>query len=99
MDRARRRRFPAERFRSPGFGAEISRGCKIVGGGVGWRAARSSLEEQKGETTMSDRKLLPGKFAWYELVTRDAKKAQAFYGEVLGWRVQGFPLGNFTYEM
>ena len=33
---------------------------------------------------MSDRKLLPGKFVWFELVSSDAKKAQAFYGEVLG---------------
>jgi uncharacterized protein len=48
---------------------------------------------------MSDRKLIPGKFAWYELVTKDIKKAQVFYGEVLGWRVQGFPMGNFTYDM
>jgi predicted enzyme related to lactoylglutathione lyase len=48
---------------------------------------------------MSDRKLLPGKFVWFELVTTDAKKAQAFYGEVLGWKVVPFPLGNFTYEM
>jgi len=46
-----------------------------------------------------DRKPLPGKFAWYELVSKDAKKAQAFYGEVLGWRVEGFPMGNATYDM
>jgi len=48
---------------------------------------------------MNDRKLLPGKFAWYELVTKDAKKAQPFYGEALGWRVEGFPMGNYTYDM
>jgi predicted enzyme related to lactoylglutathione lyase len=48
---------------------------------------------------MSDRKLLPGKFVWFELVSRNAKEAQAFYGEVLGWRVQPFPMGAFTYEM
>jgi len=48
---------------------------------------------------MADRKPLPGKFVWFELVSRDAKKAQAFYGEVLGWKVQPFPMGNFTYEM
>ena len=48
---------------------------------------------------MSDRKLLSGKFVWFELVTRDAKKAQAFYAEVFGWKVVPFPLGNFTYEM
>src|SRR5207249_3081870 len=48
---------------------------------------------------MADRKLLPGKFVWFELVSRDAKKAQAFYGEVLGWRVQPFPMGASAYEM
>jgi predicted enzyme related to lactoylglutathione lyase len=48
---------------------------------------------------MSDRNPLPGKFVWFELVSRDAKKAQAFYGEVLGWKVQPFPMGAFTYEM
>src|SRR5437660_5304920 len=48
---------------------------------------------------MSDRKLLPGKFVWFELVSRDAKRAQAFYGEVLGWKTMPFPMGNTTYEM
>src|SRR5436853_480840 len=48
---------------------------------------------------MSDRKPLPGKFVWFELVSKDAKKAQAFYGEVLGWKVQAFPMGDQTYEM
>jgi len=42
---------------------------------------------------------LQGKFVWFELVTRDAKKAQAFYGEVLGWKVTAFPMGDSTYEM
>jgi predicted enzyme related to lactoylglutathione lyase len=48
---------------------------------------------------MPDRKMLPGKFVWFELVCQDAKKAQAFYGEVLGWRVRPFPMGTFSYEM
>jgi hypothetical protein len=48
---------------------------------------------------MSDRKLLPGKFVWFEHVSRDARKAQAFHGEVLGWKTQGFPMGEATYEM
>ena len=48
---------------------------------------------------MSDRKRLPGKFVWFELVSREAKKAQAFYGEVLGWTVRPFPMGDFDYEM
>src|SRR4029077_4795266 len=50
-------------------------------------------------TSMSDRRLLPGKFVWFELVSRDAKKAQAFYSEVFGWKAVPFPMGAFTYEM
>ena len=48
---------------------------------------------------MPDRKHLPGKFVWYELVSQDAEKAQAFYGEVLGWTVRPYPMGGFDYEM
>ena len=48
---------------------------------------------------MSDRKLLPGKFVWFEHVSEDAKKAQEFYGEVLGWTVRPFPMGEVAYEM
>jgi hypothetical protein len=48
---------------------------------------------------MTDRTLLPGKFVWFEHVSSDAKKAQSFYGEVLGWKVKPFPMGSFTYEM
>jgi predicted enzyme related to lactoylglutathione lyase len=32
-------------------------------------------------------------------VSRDAKKAQPFYGEVLGWKTVSFPMGNFSYDM
>jgi predicted enzyme related to lactoylglutathione lyase len=48
---------------------------------------------------MADQKLLPGKFVWFEHVSRDAKKAQGFYGEVLGWRVVPFVVGAESYEM
>ncbi len=48
---------------------------------------------------MTDRKQLPGKFTWFEHVCSDPKRAQAFFGEVLGWKVQAFPMGDFTYEM
>jgi predicted enzyme related to lactoylglutathione lyase len=40
-----------------------------------------------------------GKFVWFELVSTDAKKAQAFYGEVLGWRVKDVPIGPTPYQM
>jgi predicted enzyme related to lactoylglutathione lyase len=48
---------------------------------------------------MADRKQLPGKFVWFELSTRDARKAQAFYGEVLGWKTKAFPMGSASYDM
>lgn len=48
---------------------------------------------------MADRKPLPGKFVWFELVSKDPKTAQAFYRDVLGWKVQAFPMGAQTYEM
>lgn len=43
--------------------------------------------------------VIEGKFVWFELFTRDAKKAQGFYGEVVGWKVTPFPMGDTTYEM
>jgi predicted enzyme related to lactoylglutathione lyase len=48
---------------------------------------------------MSNLKPIPGKFVWFEHVSKDAKKAQAFYGEVLGWQTRPFPMGPSTYEM
>jgi predicted enzyme related to lactoylglutathione lyase len=48
---------------------------------------------------MSTRSTIPGKFTWFELVTKDPKKAQAFYAEVLGWRVQSYPMGAGAYDM
>jgi len=48
---------------------------------------------------MSNRKQLPGKFVWFELVSKDAKKAQAFYGEVFGWKAVAFPMGATSYDM
>jgi len=48
---------------------------------------------------MSDRSPIPGKFVWFEHVSSDARKAQAFYGEVFGWKVASFPMGPSTYDM
>jgi predicted enzyme related to lactoylglutathione lyase len=48
---------------------------------------------------MPDRQSLPGKFVWFELISRDPKRAQSFYRDVLGWKVQAFPMGDQTYEM
>jgi predicted enzyme related to lactoylglutathione lyase len=48
---------------------------------------------------MPDLKPIPGKFVWFEHVSKEPRKAQAFYGEVLGWKVAPFPMGNATYEM
>ncbi len=39
-----------------------------------------------------------GKFHWNELVTRDVKKAKAFYADTIGWTYEGMPMGgNGTY--
>jgi uncharacterized protein len=48
---------------------------------------------------MADRQLLPGKFVWYEHVSNDVEKAEAFYGALLGWKVGAFPVGDSTYDM
>lgn len=40
-----------------------------------------------------------GKFVWFELETRDVAAAQAFFGEVLGWRTRSQPAGETAYEM
>jgi hypothetical protein len=48
---------------------------------------------------MTDRQSLPGKFIWFEHVSSDPKRAQAFYGEVLGWRVEPFAAAGFTVDM
>lgn len=42
---------------------------------------------------------IPGKFVWFEHVTRDIAASQRFYGEVLGWKVQPFDMGGDTYPM
>jgi predicted enzyme related to lactoylglutathione lyase len=48
---------------------------------------------------MAERRLIPGKFVWYELQCADVPKAQAFYAELLGWKNVPFPAGPTTYEM
>ncbi len=48
---------------------------------------------------MADPNRLPGKFIWFEHLSRDSKRAQAFYGEALGWRTQAFPMGDASYDM
>lgn len=40
---------------------------------------------------MSDRKPLPGKFVWFEHISKDSQRAQAFYRDVLGWKARPFP--------
>lgn len=40
-----------------------------------------------------------GKFVWFEYASKDPKKAQAFYGEVFGWRAQDVPMGPAPYQM
>jgi uncharacterized protein len=47
---------------------------------------------------MTDRTTIPGKFTWFEHVSSDPGRAQAFYAELFGWSVQAFADGS-SYEM
>jgi uncharacterized protein len=40
-----------------------------------------------------------GAFTWAELMTRDVEAARAFYGAVLGWTSEDFPMGEGTYTV
>ena len=39
------------------------------------------------------------KFVWFEYVSKDAPKAQGFFGELFGWRAQEVPIGGQPYTM
>jgi len=42
----------------------------------------------------------PGSFNWIELATTDQKAAKEFYGPLLGWQAEDFPMGpDQTYTM
>lgn len=41
----------------------------------------------------------PGDFIWYELLTRDIDAAAAFYGDVIGWTVQGSGTPGIDYRL
>jgi uncharacterized protein len=43
------------------------------------------------------RRTRPGKFVWFEHASRDVGKAQAFYGDVLGWKFETW--GDSGYPM
>lgn len=40
-----------------------------------------------------------GAFSWNELMTTDVKAAKAFYGELLGWRMQDMNSAGMDYTM
>jgi predicted enzyme related to lactoylglutathione lyase len=40
-----------------------------------------------------------GDFIWYELLTRDAQAAKAFYDAVVGWDIQPRPPGEMDYRI
>jgi predicted enzyme related to lactoylglutathione lyase len=42
---------------------------------------------------------LIGKFVWFEHVSARPADAQRFYGEVLGWKAESFPVGPETYDV
>ena len=40
-----------------------------------------------------------GSFVWYELMTSDAKAAEAFYAALLGWKAQDAGMPDFAYTI
>lgn len=40
---------------------------------------------------MTDRTTIPGKFTWFEHVSNEPRRAQAFHAELFGWTVKAFP--------
>lgn len=40
---------------------------------------------------------LHGKWVWFELTTTDVEKAKAFYGELLGWKIETKEMGGQPY--
>lgn len=40
-----------------------------------------------------------GRFVWYELMTTDLEAANAFYGEVVGWRTRGASMPGSRYTL
>ncbi len=38
-------------------------------------------------------------FVWYELLTQDVEAAKAFYGAVVGWTMQDWPMPGMTYSL
>ena len=42
---------------------------------------------------------MPNNFVWYELMTSDAKAAEAFYSKVVGWKTQDSGQAGMTYTL
>ena len=40
-----------------------------------------------------------GRFVWFEYVSRDARKAQGFFGELFGWSTRNVPMPDGDYTM
>jgi predicted enzyme related to lactoylglutathione lyase len=40
-----------------------------------------------------------GKFVWFEYVSKDPAKAQAFFGELFNWKTQNVPMPQGSYTM
>jgi predicted enzyme related to lactoylglutathione lyase len=52
------------------------------------------------EVTMTTKaQYTPGKFVWFEHMSPDTTKAQAFYEALLGWSTQPVPMGETPYPM
>lgn len=60
-------------------------------------AVFSLLEPATDASMLPEGEWGPGRFCWWELVTKDPAGAQAFYGKVLGWGCHEVDMGGRPY--
>jgi predicted enzyme related to lactoylglutathione lyase len=50
-------------------------------------------------TTTTTSTTSPGRFVWFEYVSKDAPKAAGFFGELFGWSTKSVPMPDGAYTM
>ncbi len=56
-------------------------------------------EGKKSDMGMDESLLEKGAFSWFELMTTDVGEAKSFYGEILGWNYEDYPVDGKIYTL
>jgi hypothetical protein len=57
------------------------------------------IQQLSGNTSRPERPAPTGSFAWDELITTDVEAAKSFYGYVLNWSAETWPIGEIPYDL